>query len=140
MTLVAETREVLLRIAAEFGTPCYVYVLDGVHRTLAELDRYFGGRFSISFAVKSNPNLAFLRRIASRVSALDVSSIGELERALMIGYEPALLSFSGPAKRIPELQRALEAGCGEFVCESDWELGELDRLAGDRGLRAVFSR
>ena len=137
MTLSPKIRDLLRRVAREFSTPCYVYLLEGVHETLRLLDREFGGRFQISFAVKSNPNRSFLEQIRPWVASLDISSAGELDRALDAGYDPALLSFSGPAKRTDELEHALQAHCGEFVCESEWELGELDRLAGALGTRVA---
>lgn len=130
------TRALLLRVAGDNGTPSYVYFMDGISRTLDELAHHFGERFKISYAVKSNPNLELLRRLAPSVATLDVSSIGELERALDVGCDPADLSFSGPAKRSSELADAIQTGCGEFVCESEWELEELNRLAGEQGIQA----
>jgi len=137
MRLPEPTQELLRRVAREFGTPCYVYLLDGVRQTLEHLKREFGGRFKISYAVKSNPNRKLLQHIQPWITTLDISSAGELGRALDIGFNPALLTFSGPAKRLDELKRAIDARCGELVCESEWELTELDRLAAARGVRVA---
>lgn len=125
-----ERRSKLAAVSREAGTPCYVYFLDGVLARFAALQRAFGARFGVSFAVKSNPNRVLLERIRDRVVTLDVSSAGELERALRAGYDPARLTFSGPAKRHAELERAVELGVGEMVCESEGELAALDELAG----------
>ncbi|MEZ4320685.1 MAG: type III PLP-dependent enzyme [Myxococcota bacterium] len=120
--------ERVARAAQAVGTPAYVYDLDGV---LAQVDRLrdaFGGRFGVSYAVKANPNGALLEALKGRVDSLDLSSGGELERALRAGWSPDRLTFSGPAKRDFELARASEVGVGEMVCESVEELDALQAL------------
>jgi diaminopimelate decarboxylase len=126
-------RALLLRAARQHGTPAYLYLLEDVRRGLKRLRSAFGDRFRISYAVKANPNLALLRALEGDIDALDVSSIGEVERALRAGYAAERLSFSGPAKREDELRRAVELGVGLLVCESEEELTALDRLAGAAG-------
>jgi diaminopimelate decarboxylase len=137
-----ENRRVLLRdIACQHGTPCYVYFADGVRKRFDRLTDLFQGRFGISYAVKSNPNSALLRLIRDKIETLDVSSIGEVERALAVGYPASLLTFSGPAKRHEELARAVTVGVGEMVCESLWEAETLSALATAAGRRmAVLVR
>ena len=124
---------VLEEVAHRHGTPCYVYFADEIDQRLQALRAAFDGRFAVSFAVKSNPNSELLRHLAGRIDRFDVSSGGELSRVLGIGFDGARISFSGPAKRNAELVAALDAGCGEIVCESDQEADALDRLAGERG-------
>jgi diaminopimelate decarboxylase len=131
-----ETRDVLLRAARTFGTPSYVHLVDDVVRTIERVRAALLGRFEISYAVKCNPNLGLLEALRDTLDGLDVSSAGEIDRGIAAGYDPARFSFSGPAKRSDELIRALETGCGDVVCESEWELGQLDRLAAERGARA----
>lgn len=124
-----KTRDVLMRVARMAGTPCYVYVLDGILERIAAVRDAFGGRFDLSYAVKANPNRELLRRLIGVVSTLDVSSIGEVRLALDAGWAAEQLSFSGPAKRMEELEGAVELGVGEMICESLWEIQQLDRLA-----------
>lgn len=123
------TRIVLNKVAAEYGTPSYVYFLDSLLRRITDVRRAFEGRFTISYAVKSNPNRELLRWISPRVGELDVSSIGELERGLQSGQPAEKMTFSGPAKRVAELERAVAVGCGRLVCESEWEIEQLNRLS-----------
>jgi diaminopimelate decarboxylase len=119
-----------LRAAAgECGTPSYVYFLSEIQAALARLKTEFGQHFKVSYAVKANPNRAILERILPDVISLDVSSAGELERALAAGCDAERITFSGPAKRVDELDLAIRRRCGEIVCESLWELEELNRLA-----------
>jgi diaminopimelate decarboxylase len=123
------SRKILKKVGEDYGTPCYVYFIDQIRDRFDQMERAFGGRFGVSFAVKSNPAGRLLERIRDKVATLDVSSIGEAERGLEAGYPPELLTFSGPAKRLPELERAVELGVGEIVCESRWEIEQLNRLA-----------
>ena len=95
----------------------------------------FGGRFQISYAVKSNPNAALLRWFRDHVGWLDISSGGELKRALDAGWDPRKISFTGPGKRVSELEAAVETGIEEMVVESVPEAEALDRVAAGKGVR-----
>ncbi|MGH1574838.1 hypothetical protein ACRAWG_34570 [Methylobacterium sp. P31] len=97
-------KEKLLRAAREFGTPIYVYDGDELLTRCRQLRRAFGNAFGVSYAVKANPNIALLRQMAAEITHIDVSSYSELERAIRAGYEPARITFSGPAKRPQELR------------------------------------
>jgi diaminopimelate decarboxylase len=109
---------ILRGVARDCGTPCYVYFMDDVRERVERVRSAFGGRFRISFAVKSNPNPAILRRLRGVVDALDVSSAGEVLRAVDAGWDPARLSFTGPGKTHAELQAAVAGRVGEIIVES----------------------
>ena len=102
-----QTRKILNDVAHRFGTPCYVYLAAPILRQIDQLREVFENRFLVSYAVKANPNLVLLDRVCQNVDTLDVSSIGEVERALNIEYPAEKLTFSGPAKRLSELERAV---------------------------------
>src|SRR5262245_6465757 len=128
-------RDTLLAAAERFGTPLYVYDLDGVRERLARLRDAFGSQFGISFAVKSNPNLALLKGLAPLVDSFDVSAFAEAERAIAAGAEAARLTFCGPGKRPEEVRRAVRIGIGELVVEALHEARLADRFAGELGCR-----
>lgn len=119
----------LAEAADRLGTPAYVYFTDAIAARLAHLRAAFGGRFEISFAVKSNPNPALLGWMRDRLDSLDISSGGELELALRAGWPAARLGFTGPAKRETELRAALAAGLGELIVESLGEARRASRIA-----------
>lgn len=129
------TRGILRQARREHGTPVYVYFLDRMLENIERVRRVFDGRFGISFAVKSNPNLELLRRLSRHMDTLDVSSGGELQRAIDAGHPAGKVTFSGPAKRRDELELAVHVGCGEMVCESPAEIEMLNELAGAHGVR-----
>lgn len=110
--------ELLLEAADRVGTPVFVYDAGEVTGRLHRLRDLFGRRFGVSYAIKANPNLALMRVIRPLVSTFDASSWAEVARALRVGMEPERITFSGPAKRLPEIERAVAANLGELVIES----------------------
>jgi len=124
-----QVRRTLLEAAAEFGTPSYVYFIDTVLERVRAVRAAFDGRFELSYAIKSNPNLRLLEALSPAVHTVDASSGGEVTRALAAGYAPERITFSGPAKRDFELETAVATGCGLLVCESALEMESLNRLA-----------
>ncbi|MEO8605302.1 MAG: type III PLP-dependent enzyme [bacterium] len=128
-------------VARDVGTPCYVYLPDIWQARIAALRAAFAGRFAVSYAVKANPNPGILRRLRGQVDGLDVSSGGEIARALETGWDAARLSFTGPGKSAEELQYALDARIGEVIVESLDEATTLNTLAARSGRRqAVLAR
>jgi diaminopimelate decarboxylase len=125
-------------IAREVGTPVYIYSA----ATLSRHARVFKQALSvlssvhIAFAVKSNPNLAVLKLLASEGYGADVVSAGEMDRALAAGIPAQGVVFSGVGKTADELTRALKAGIGQFNIESEEEGVELAELAAALGLTA----
>lgn len=121
--------------AREFGTPAYVYFTEAIRERAARLRTAFGGRFALSYAVKSNPNPALLGWLRGIVDCLDVSSIGELRSALKAGWAAGDASFTGPGKRDFEIQEAVESGIGQLIVESVREAQVADRCAAALGRR-----
>src|SRR5690606_19549477 len=118
-----------------FGTPAFVYFADAVERRIQAINEAFGGRFALSFAVKSNPNPAMLTWLESRIPFLDISSIGEMRLALAAGWSADRMSFTGPAKRDFELEEAIAGGLGELVVESVREARSASAIGGRLGRR-----
>jgi diaminopimelate decarboxylase len=130
----------LADIAAQFGTPCYVYSRATLERHWQVFDAALGTHpHLVCYAVKANSSLAVLQVLARLGSGFDIVSAGELERVLRAGGEPAKIVFSGVGKQAPEMRRALEAGIRCFNVESEPELLRLDRVAGEVGRTAPVS-
>ena len=113
--VMAERHDVLADVAQRFGTPYFIYFLDDVRARLDAIRQAFGGRFEVSYAVKSNPNPSLVAWMKDRVPALDISSGGELHRALAAGWSGERISFTGPGKRPWELADSVSAGVGKLV-------------------------
>lgn len=128
------------RVAEQFGTPCYVYSRATLSRHLRAYTEALGDHpHLICYAVKANSNLAVLDVLARLGAGFDIVSVGELERVLAAGGDPAKVVFSGVAKQEAELARALDAGIKCFNVESGAELERLDEVAERLGKVAPVS-
>jgi diaminopimelate decarboxylase len=127
-------------LAERYGTPCYVYSRATLERHWHAFDRAFAGRpHLICYAVKANSNLGVLSVLAGLGSGFDIVSVGELERVLAAGGDPAKVVFSGVGKREDEIRRALQVGIRCFNVEVPGELDRIDRIAAQLGVVAPVS-
>ena len=127
----------LTRLVAEFGTPLYIYsastILDHYVRldaALAPIDHL------ICYAVKANSNRAILKLLSEAGAGFDIVSGGELFRVLAAGADPKKCTFAGVGKSHDEIEYALDQGVHSFNVESEAELDCIDRIAGQKKLRA----
>lgn len=130
----------LARIAAQYGTPCYVYSRAALTAAWRAFDAAFAGReHLVCYAVKANPNIGVLNVFARLGSGFDIVSGGELARVLAAGGDPHKIVFSGVGKTAAEMRAALQAGILCFNIESAPELELLNRVAGEMGVTAPVS-
>lgn len=130
----------LRAVAAEFGTPCYVYSRATLERHWRAFDDAFSGRdHLVCFAVKACSNIAILNVLARIGSGFDIVSGGELERVIAAGGAPEKVVFSGVGKSRAEIRRALEVGIGCFNVESASELNRIESIAAEVGRQARVS-
>ena len=130
----------LADIAAEVGTPFYCYsatALERAHDSLAEA--FSGRKHLVCYAIKANMNLAVVSTLVKRGAGVDVTSGGELFRALRAGADPKKIVYSGVGKRDDEIRASLEAGIKMFNVESRGELRHIDAVAGALGVRAPIA-
>ena len=130
----------LCDIAAEFGTPAYVYSWASIEARYREMEAALAGvRGQIRYAVKANGSLAILARLAGLGSGFDIVSGGELERVMRAGGSPAKVVFSGVGKSTVEIDFAIKAGIECFNVESASELARIEARARLLGRHAPVS-
>lgn len=130
----------LSRIAAEFGTPCYVYSHTALTAAYQSFDQAFAGHdHLVCYAAKANSSLAILDLFARLGAGFDIVSGGELARVLAAGGDAQKVVFSGVGKTADEMRQALDAGILCFNVESESELDRLNQVAGEMGKRAPVS-
>jgi len=121
----------IAQIAAEVGTPTYVYSKATFTEHLGRMQKaYESLDATICFSVKACGNLHILKFMAEAGSGFDVVSGGELYRVLQAGGDPSQVVYAGVGKTDQEITEALEAGIGYFNIESEQELETLIQLAG----------
>jgi diaminopimelate decarboxylase len=100
----------LAEIAAEHGTPVWVYDAATIERQLDRL-RAFD---VVRYAQKASSNIHLLRLLRDAGALVDAVSGGELERALAAGYapggEPAPVVFTADVFDRSTLERVVELG------------------------------
>jgi len=126
------------RIAAEIGTPVFVYSSAAI---LASYRAYASAlpKATICYALKANSNLSILRLLAREGAGADVVSGGELEQALAAGIAPGKIIFSGVGKSRAEMRRAIEVGIGQINIESEAEMKVLSEVAGGMNARVAVA-
>ena len=130
----------LSKIAAEVGTPVYVYST----ATFTRHYKVFAENFSdtealVAYSVKANSNIAVLATLAKLGAGADVVSGGELKRALIAGIPAKKIVFSGVGKTREEMEDALTAGIRVFNVESLPELRLLNEIALSMGKKAPIA-
>lgn len=123
-----------------FGTPLYIYSYNTILRHFRAYDDAFDGvPHIICFALKANTNSALLRLMAENGGGADIVSGGELFRALRAGIPPEKIVYAGVGKTEEEIRYALKSGILMFNVESEEELKEINRVAGEMGVRAPIA-
>jgi diaminopimelate decarboxylase len=130
--------EVSLRTLADsVGTPAYVYSKAALLGSFAAYERAFASvPHVVCFAMKANANLSVLSTLARAGAGADITSGGELYRALRAGIPARKILFAGPGKTREEMRDALKAEILLFNVESVSELRALDEVAREMGARA----
>jgi diaminopimelate decarboxylase len=129
----------LVELAAEFGTPLYVYD-EATIRQRAQAYRggllaAYPGESLVCYAAKAYCAPWLLRVIADEQLGLDVVSGGELYAAQTSGFPEQRIYFHGNNKSDAELEQALDVGVSRVVVDNAEEIERLSRLAAQRGVR-----
>lgn len=126
-------------IAADFGTPVYVYDEETLRRRAVAMRDAFKRAYpdsQVVYAAKAFGSPAVIRIFRDEGLGLDVVSGGELYAGLRAGMPPELMTFHGNNKGRSELIEALDAGVGHIAVDNDYELAILADLAAERGAPA----
>lgn len=130
----------LSAIAAEYGTPAYVYSGGFIRSRVTEFLSAFEGRDALfCYALKANHNLAIIRLIANAGAGADTVSGGEIERALAAGVAPGKIVLAGVAKGDDEIALALRHGILQLNIESMPELERINAVAASMGKTAPIA-
>ena len=117
-------------ISKNVGTPFYVYSSTTVTRNYNSLVVALDGlRYSISYAVKANSNIAILKQLGNLGAGMDIVSSGEYLRAKAAGISGDKIVFSGVGKTRDEINLAISGGIKQFNVESESELSVINSVA-----------
>ncbi len=120
----------LSKIAAEVGTPFYVYSRGEIERAYRAFDGALEGvPHRVCYAVKACSTLGILKVLIDLGAGADIVSVGELIRWQKAGGDASKVVFSGVGKSEAEMAAAITAGIDVFNVESAEEMGVLGRVA-----------
>lgn len=118
------------QLAAQYGTPLWVYSQATLVHHLKALQSAFAEvNPLICYSIKTNGNTHICRLMGENGSGFDVTSAGELYRALQAGGTGDKIVFAGAGKSDEEIKMGLEAKVRMFNVESEPELEAINRVA-----------
>jgi diaminopimelate decarboxylase len=128
------------KLAEAYGTPLYVYSKATLLHHLGQLQKAFAPVSPlICYSLKTNPNLSICKLMAEHGAGFDVTSGGELYRALAAGGKGEKIVYAGVGKTDAELREGLEKGVFLFNVESEAELYALAEVAKGVGKQAAVA-
>ncbi|QBE48175.1 diaminopimelate decarboxylase [Leucobacter triazinivorans] len=129
-------------LTAEFGSPLWVIdeqaARDRAREVRTALQREaerIGTSATVYYAGKAFLCVEVARWMAEEGLAIDVASGGELAVALAAGVDPARIGFHGNNKSEREIARAVEAGVGTIIIDSEIETERVAAAAAAAGVR-----
>ena len=127
-------------LTAQFGTP--LYVIDqtefernakSVKAALEGASKKIGSEATVYYAGKAFLSTEVVRWIDRLGLNIDVASGGELAIALAAGIDPKRIGLHGNNKSAAEIGRAVSAGVGAIVIDSEIEIERIAATAGAQG-------
>ena len=121
-------------IAAEVGTPFYVYSTATLERHFRLFDDALSGMdHLVCYAMKAASNQSIIKTLAALGAGMDVVSGGEYLRAIRAGVPPDRIVFSGVGKTRAEMKMIVQGGVRQVNVESEPEMVLLDKVARAHG-------
>lgn len=127
-------------LAERFGTPLYVVDESDARARAARILAAFeaaaasvGTTVTVYYAGKAFLSGAVVRWVTEAGLAVDVCTGGELAVALAAGADPARLGFHGNNKSVAEIERAVAAGVGAIIIDSEVEIERVADAAARAG-------
>jgi diaminopimelate decarboxylase len=124
-------------LAKTYGTPLWVYSTATLVHHLSQIQKAFASANPlICYSLKTNGNIHIGRLMAEHGSGFDVTSGGELYRALLSGATGDKIVFAGVGKTDEEIKYAFRSNIRFFNVESEAELLNLGEVAKSVGVVA----
>lgn len=102
----------LIKIAADFGSPVYVYDAEKITSQYDRLTSAFSNIDSlrINYAVKALSNISILKLMKSLGAGLDTVSIQEVKLGLKAGFDPSHIIYTPNGVSLEEIEEVTKLG------------------------------
>jgi len=124
-------------LTSQFGTPLFVFDEDefraralSVKNALQDAAKKIGTTAKVYYAGKVFLSGAVVKWVDELGLNVDVASAGELALVLASGVDPARIGLHGNNKSLTEIGRAVSAGVGAIVVDSEIEIERIAAAAG----------
>ena len=107
----------LEKLVKTYGSPLYVYSKNQIIENYKNYDTALENRnHLICYAMKANSNGAILKIIKNLGGGVDITSGGELYRAIKAGIDPKKIVYAGVGKSENEIVYAIKNKILIFTC------------------------
>ena len=121
-------------LVEKYGTPLYVYSKKTLLHHLKQVQTAFAAvEPLVCYSIKTNGNVHIAKLMVDGGAGCDVTSGGELYRAMKAGCAPSKIVFAGAGKTDAEIRSALEQNVFLFNVESEGELSAIADIASQMG-------
>lgn len=105
------SREHLLEMAKEYGTPLYIYQREKIESQYKKLTQAFkGSPTRFFYACKALSNINILKIVQKMGAGLDTVSLNEVKLGLKAGFAPQQILFTPNCVHFSEIEAAKELG------------------------------
>ncbi len=105
------SREHLIDMATEYGTPLYIYQKEKIESQYKKLTNAFKqSNTKFFYACKALSNINILKIVQKMGAGLDTVSINEVKLGLMAGFEPHQILYTPNCVHFSEIEEAKEFG------------------------------
>jgi diaminopimelate decarboxylase len=118
-----------------FDSAFYCYDLDGLKKHLKNLKEYAPDGIKLWYACKANPLSSILKEFRDENFGVDISSLGEMNHVLNVGFDHKSIIATGPCKSKDYLRTLLKNGITTLVVESHNQLSWLEEVSKEMKLR-----
>ncbi|MCX7956959.1 MAG: diaminopimelate decarboxylase [Endomicrobia bacterium] len=126
----------LEKVVKKFSTPLYIYSKNQIIENFLRYKKAFDNRnFIICYAMKANSNRKILEVIGQLSGGCDITSGGELYRALRAKIPSNKIVYAGVGKTIQEIEFAIKNKILMFNVESKEELDLINTIASKKSIK-----
>jgi diaminopimelate decarboxylase len=102
----------LIKIAADYGSPVYVYDAEKISSQFERLTSAFSkvDNLRINYAVKALSNISILKLMKSLGAGIDTVSIQEVQLGLKAGFDPSRIIYTPNGVSLEEIEEVTRLG------------------------------
>lgn len=127
-------------LAEKYGTPFYAMdeqiLRENMRTYVTAMKKAFGEEALPTYASKALCFKELYRILSDEGMGADVVSGGELYTAYKAGFPMEKVFFHGTYKSQAEIELALDCGVGFFMADGEYDIENINRIAGEKGKRA----